>query len=222
MASDRRYQTHIAVLLAAAALTTALIGARTANLASAAGGRWETGVRAQVKRGVARTSAEHLVHTSVLPNVTAFQESWIRAKEYLRELKRSDLTRSELEALRLLAQVESSSAEAMFGVLATEKGYFDGSNYDIFALDRRLADQRQESLRRFEDPKEVRASGDNLSTEAVTEALAGLPAALAILLGSIAQAVRHARKRKAFLWAGAAALATSIAVAITLEVVVFH
>ena len=99
--------------------------------------------------------------------------------------------------------------------------YFDGSNYDTFALDRRLADQCQESLRRFEDLKEVHATGDNLSTEAVTQALAGLPAALAILLGSITQAVRDTRKAL-FLWAGTAALAASIAMAITLEVVTFQ
>jgi hypothetical protein len=219
-ASERRYQTHIAVLLAAAALTTALIGARTANLAGAAGGAWETGVRVQAKRGVARTSAEFLVHTAALPNVAKFQEARIRTKEYLRELRRSDLTQVEYEALRVLALVESERTKAMFDAIATEQGYFDEQNYDNFDLDRRLADERRESLRGLEDPQEVRAAGDDRSTDAVSEALAGLPAALAILLVSIAQVV--SQTRKALLWAGAIALTASITAALALEVVAFH
>jgi hypothetical protein len=215
-APERRFQTQIALLLAAAAVTTALIGARTAYLAGSAGGKWETGVRTQVKRDAAATQAELLVFGNSVPGVARYQEARIRAQEYLLQHIRQlgELTPAESEALLVLAQIESQREKAMSSVVAEERRYLDGDNYD---LDRRLADQRERDLQGFDDVTEVREEGNDLSTRAVAEALAGLPAAFAILLGSLARVLR--RGRRAALWGGGLAVASSWVAAIALEVV---
>lgn len=78
-APTSRYQTHIAVLLVAAAVITALIGARTADLAGAAGGKWEKAIRVQAKLGAARTETERYIYGDVVPRVMLFQKHRIRA-----------------------------------------------------------------------------------------------------------------------------------------------
>jgi hypothetical protein len=220
-ASERRYQTRIAVLLAAAAVTTGLIGARTANLAGAAGGEWESAVRVQVKGSAARTTGELFVHGDAIPNVASFQKALIRSKEYISELERGDeLTSAEFEALRVLALAQTTRAAGLRSSVTREEDYFEDETFEKFDLDRKLADQRRENVSGLEDPADVRTGGDDFSTHAAAEALAGLPAALAFLFGSVAQAL--GRGRKAVWWAGAIALATSVAAAVTLEVVMFR
>jgi hypothetical protein len=215
-ASSRPNQTHVAVLLAAAAITTALIGARTASLHGAAGGEWETGVRAEVRRGAAATTADISVFGSAVINVTHFQEAWIRAKEYLGELaRRDDLRPGERTALEVLAVIEAERAKVKAGLGAREERYFDG--YDRFDLERLLADERRRSERRYEDPALLRAAGDVYSRRALAEAVAGLPAAFAFLLVSLAQVLR--RGNSIAMGAGAVSIVISIALAVTFEVV---
>lgn len=220
-APKREYQTRIAILLAAAAVTTALVGARTANLAGSAGGEWESAVRVEVKRAAARTTAEIFVYGSTVLDVTSYQESLIRSQEYAAAFDSLDelvaLTTPEFEALSILAQLHGEEARSLEEVVARDERYFVGGELGGgFDLQRKLADQRGEDLSAIEMPAAIRAEGDDLSKRGVAEALVGVLAAVAFLLGSVANAL--GRGRLLAWWAGAAVLAVAVGAAVVLEV----
>jgi hypothetical protein len=220
-APGREYQTRIAVLLAAAAVTTALVGARTANLIGSAGGNWESAVREEVKQGAARTTGEILVYGATLPNVTSYQETKIRAEEYLAGVDSLDeifaLTSAELDALNDLHRIYDETAKPMENTFGEDDRYFAaGDRTAGFDLERKLADQRAADLSSFEDPSQIRAAGDDRSKRGIVAALAGVLAAVAFLLGSVANAL--VRGKLVAWWAGAAVLAVAIVGAVVLEV----
>ena len=169
-APRREYQTRIAILLAAAAVTTALVGARTANLAGSAGGEWESAVRVEVKRAAARTTAEILVYGTTVPNVASYQESLIKSQEYLAGFdsfdELVDLTAAEVEALSVLATVKDEEARSMEELVGRDEEFFvRGDLEEGFDLRRKLAAQRGADLSSVEEPAAIRGEGDDLRHE---------------------------------------------------------
>ena len=79
----------------------------------------------------------------------------------------------------------------------------------------RLANEQRATLGAVANPTDVRAAGDSQSRHAVLEVLAAAPAALAFLLGSVAQARPQSAKR--LLLAGGLMLSVSLAMAVALE-----
>jgi hypothetical protein len=213
-ASDRRYQTAVAALLAAATVATTLIGARTADLAGAAGGAWEKAVRVQVKQSALRTENELFVYGDPVTVVTQYQAARVRAAAYAEALARGRLTQSERASLAVFASAERQLAAALRGVAVGESAWLRGETYDLTG---RLAGEQSRAAGASAGVHEVRAAGDTSSRRAVAEALAAVPAALAFLLGSAAQA--RPRSAKTLLLAGVVVLSISLVAAIVLEAV---
>lgn len=123
----------------------------------------------------------------------------------------------EFEALSILAQLHGEEARSLEEVVARDERYFVGGELGGgFDLQRKLADQRGEDLSAIEMPAAIRAEGDDLSKRGVAEALVGVLAAVAFLLGSVANAL--GRGRLLAWWAGAAVLAVAVGAAVVLEV----
>jgi hypothetical protein len=175
-------------------------------------------VRVEVKRGAARTAGELLVYGNTLPTVTGFQRTLVRAKEYLAELGRPEgLSFAESEALEVLAQVQVETARSLTESVGSEERYLAAGPEGPFDLRARLADQRRTDVLAIEDPAVIRAAGDDLSKRAAVEASAGLLAAFAFLLASLANALR--RGRLVTWWAGAGVLGLAVGAAVVLELV---
>jgi hypothetical protein len=218
-ASVRRHETYVAVLLAAATVATTLIAARTADLAGAAGGSWEQAVRVQIRQSALRTENELYVYGDPVTVVTQYQAARLRAAAYAQALARDGLTQRERASLSVVAAAEQQLAAALRDAAAGETPWLRGSD-ETYDLDGRLADEQRRSSGALAGAEEVRAAGDESSRRAVVEALAAVPAALAFLLASAAQARR--RSARIFLLAGAAMLFLSVGGALALEVVPFR
>ena len=217
-ADERPDGTRIALLLAAAALTIALVGARAENLRGSAGGEWASAVRVESKRQAASTTGQILVYGSTLPNVVGLQRALIRAKAYLSALAPGNLAPADEAALRVLAQVEAASAQSLAPSLAADRAFFRANDLtQPFDLSTRLAAQESRDVQGIETAAGVRAEGDTLSKRSLAEALVVIPAAFAFLLGSLANAIP--RRRLAVWWLGVAVLAVALGAAATLEVV---
>ena len=214
-APDHRYQTHVALLLAAAAIATTLIGARTADLSGAASGSWEKAVRTQVKQSALRTESELFVYGDPVVVVTQYQAAQMRADAYAQALERPELTQDERATLAVFSSAERQVALALHDVALHQSGLIgQQGSHDLADL---LAHEQRGARGALAGAEQVRAAGDESSKHAVLEAVAALPAAVAFLLGSAAQA--RPRSAKALLLAGTALLVASIGAAVALEVV---
>jgi hypothetical protein len=213
-ASEIRSRAAIAALLAAAAVTIAVLGARASDLAGAAGGRWEQAVRAQVKQSALKTEDELYVYGDPVTLARQHEAARIRAEEYRRELSRRDLTPAQRASLLALAAVEESVAADRGLALAVhlDAAGADGAAFDLAGA---LARERREGAAALAGAREATAAGDDLSTRAAVEALLVVPAALAFLLGSAARA--RPQSAGPLLLAGTIALAASLVAAVAAE-----
>jgi hypothetical protein len=218
-AADHRYQTQIALLLAAAAVCVAVLGARTSDFAGSASGKWQSSVRVQVKQSALATEDQLYTYGDPVTMATQYETAWIRANEYRREFARHDLTPSQRDSLTALAAAEEMVAHH-FRPAASRIGtrIEKGGNGD-FNLAKKLSAEQRASQRTVASAQQVRAGGDTQSRRAAFEALLAIPAGLAFLLGSVAQArPQGARFLVRF---GAIVLAMTVVAAIAAEIVRF-
>jgi hypothetical protein len=193
-----------------------LIAARTAELTGTASGNWEKAVRVQVKQSALQTENELFVYGDPVTVVTQYQAARSQADAYAQALARDELTRTQRAILAAAAVAAQQFAVALRGVAAGETKWLRGQR-ETYDLAGRLASEQRKTSGALEGAKEVRATGDENSTRAAAEALTVVPAALAFLLGSVAQA--WPRNAKILLLAGAMMLFASLAAALALEAV---
>lgn len=173
-------QTAPAIVLAAAAILIAVVGARAAMLKGQASSHWDSAVRVEVKLGASEISDASLARNEA--GVAAdIAERLLRSVELRNQVQISDTVTaqtllSESEVLRQVAATQGQPDERFFGS--------DGS----FDLPGRIADLRsRQDTGEASSPEELVEQGDELARRASLMALAALPAALAILLASLAQ-----------------------------------
>lgn len=216
VASEGRHATRLALLLAAAALTTCVIGARAGEVLGGAAGQWDKGVRDQAKSSALRIEGEIYVYGDPVARAIQFQKTRIRADELLDELAGPDVDARARDLLKIVANVERSRADDAEKVLADDATFVDASGDYAFELARRIDAEQQESRAVSVTAGHDQSAGDELSRRALLEALAAVPAAVAFLLASIAQARR--REPTTFVPAlGATMVALSLAAAVALE-----
>lgn len=197
-------QTTPAILLAAAAILTAVVGARAAMLKGEASGDWDSAVRVEVKQGAADISDESRAHdeAGVAGDIA---EGLLRSVELRNQALLADSFTAQALAF------ESNTSEQVARTQGTpDERYFgaDGS----FDLSGRIADLRaQQDIGEPLAPEQLQEQGDELGRRAALMALAAVPAALAILLGSLAQG--FTQRRRLLMALGLVSLALGVAVA---------
>jgi hypothetical protein len=205
-----------AILLASAAIVTAVAGARASMLKGEASGAWESAIRVELKEGAATTIDEQTAYgEAAVAGRTA--EALTRADELTGAAAGIDAfsARALLTEARVLLQTAEDNtrlAPAAVRFTATD-GAFD--------LKRRLADlaQRQDVSEPL-SPARLREQGDSAGRRASVMTLAAIPAALAILLAGLAQARRRAREP--LVAVGLLLLAAAVAVAVVAEAASFR
>ncbi|MBA2359230.1 MAG: hypothetical protein H0V84_12475 [Actinobacteria bacterium] len=212
---DEGYARAAAILLALAAVVGITLGARASLLSSDATDAWQSAVRQEIKRAAASVEDVRFVYSDEGPQVFSIDVARLRAEELRKAAAAA--TGQAREVLTLEAETYSryvaQVAKPPLPVGAryrTPEGGFDAP--------KRLADNR----RRYPDlvaidPQEPQRAGDELSRRAMFEIAATIPAALAFLLGALAEV--FARPRRWLLLGGAAAVAAAAVAGVVLEVV---
>lgn len=203
----------VALLLAAAAVVAAAIGARAALLAGDAGDAWQSAVREQVRHGAFVVNDSLLLYGNDLPQVTELARTTALARAYAAEAQKLASTDPQAAlGLALEAQLQAASRTSVLGAMRAVIPYVGD---DRFRIEQRRADLNRASLAGAADPVAVQRRGDRLGRRAALETAATIPAAVAFLLGSLARA--FPRRRRPFVYAGGALLAACIALALALE-----
>ncbi len=206
----------VAILLTLAAVVGILLGGRASLVRSSATDGWQQALREEIKAAAGRVEDVRYVYTSEAPVAFQVDEARVRAEEARRAAARSTGTTRrvllvEAKTLSLYAKnlgegIQKGLADSRY---RTSKGGFDAA--------RRLADQR----RRFPDllridPNRAEHRGDRLSRHAALDMAATVPAAVAFLLGALAEAFR--RRRRLLLIAGFAAVLAAGVLGVLVEV----
>jgi hypothetical protein len=185
--------TIVAVLLAAAAVVAAVIGARAASVGDDGSDTYHTSIREDVKAGAALVEDVRFVYQEEAALAFQVAESIARSQESRLEAQESEgLAKSLLEA-------DAGSQE---GVVKTLRGSSDlafdpkyevpGGGYDVLE---RLADVRAENpdlVAIDADATEERAT--DLNFESALLIATTVPAALAFLCGALANGFPGARR----------------------------
>jgi hypothetical protein len=205
----------VALLLGAAAILAAIIGARATALASDATDQWQSALRTEIKRSAgALKDIEYLYQVEVPPVVVILggrlQEAELRGAA----------ANATGEAARILGMEADIQAGLVAAVepnyeLATNRAYaLPGGGVDIGL---RLADIRGQAPDLVAlDPDVIQQAGDRMGTKASSMTVALLPLGLAALLGALAQP--FARRGRLLLALGASALGVGVAIAAVVEV----
>jgi hypothetical protein len=214
MAKETGSERAVAILIAAAAIVGVALGARATLLATDASDAWKSAVRSEVKRAAASVEDVRYVYASEAP--IAMQGAF--AKVRAAELERSAANASGSVRSALLAEAQTrrtfatqiAKSAPSLRTYGTPKGGFDAA--------KRLADQR----RRYPDlvaidPEVQQREGDRLSRQALLDVLATAPAAVAFMLGALAEAFH--RRRSVLVLVGALFVAAAVVFGIVVEVV---
>ena len=205
----------MALLLGAAAIVAAIIGARSAALANEAGDAWQDALRTATRRAAAvLEDVRYLYQVEVPP---AFQVVGARIQRDEMAARASGAAAPAVaDALRLETQVHQAVIDTIEPAsdLATDPVYaLPGGGLD---LGRRLADARAGSPDALAlDPDALMATGDERADQASRLMLTLLPVSLAALFGALAQP--FARRRGLLLAAGTLALGIGGAAALAME-----
>lgn len=212
-ADDDPARRWVAVLLAAAAVLAATLAMRAAVFSDEAGGAWQSALRTELQRAAVLLQQVRQVYGTEGDEAFA-----IVTHEVLADQMRMRAQGEPAEVAEVLA-AEARVHEDLVGQVkpATEltaSGYgLPGGGYDLAA---RLVDYREavpdvQAL----DPDALMEHGDRASGHALGVVSAGIPVAVAILIGSLAMPNR--RRRRLLLSLGWLALAVGALVAIGLE-----
>lgn len=206
----------VAILLAGAALVSAVIGGRVAFRSFTATSLWQQSVREESKRAAAYIETVRFVYTSEQPLAFALSEARFRAEELRKvaaTLSGSDQAAIEVE--QALQEYLSTGQLAEASPLFSDQRFRSERGFDIT---RRLADQLNENADLLTiDPEKTRASGKKASTHAIRLMATTIVVALAFMCGTLAQGFD--RRRRLFLSMGTVLLVLGTASAAVVEVV---
>jgi hypothetical protein len=206
----------VAILLAAAALVAAVIGARVAFRSFTATSLWQQSVREQTKQAAAYVESLRFVYTSEEPLAFQLSEARFRAEELARvapSLRGTDRTAVDME--QALQEYRSSGQLAEASTLYNDPRYQTPDGFDIA---KRLADVRNEDPDLLTiDPERTRAAGNRASNHAVRLLATTIVVALAFMFGTLAQGFPG--RRRMFLSVGTVVLVIGAASAAVVEVV---
>jgi hypothetical protein len=205
----------VALLLAAAAIVAAVVGARASLMTANASVAWQQAVVEEVKRAAGYVEDIRHVYGDEAQAALLYTEARFRSEE----LASADLPSA--PAPQALVTVERDAWQEVLKALApsTELGadpaYATREGFDV---GQRLADARAQSPELVSlDPDATAAAGDDAGEKALRLVSTTPLAATAFLFGSLAQG--FARRRRAFLCTAVAFLLAGIAAAFAAEVI---
>ena len=205
----------VAILLAAAAVAAALVGAHASMVSNDANDSWQTALRMEVKRSAGAMNDVHSLYQGDLPVAIDILRAKISAEKLQAAAPGQDpavakaLTIEAGVQTEMLATLQSSSDLAGNAAYALPSGGYD--------LAQRLTDIRAESPDILAlDPDVLEAAGDRLAHKALLLTDALVPLSLCAFLGVLAQPLR--RFRRPLLGSGAVALAVGAIFALGVEV----
>jgi len=204
----------VAVLLGAAAIAAAIVGALAAGHSSDAADAWNSAVRLDLKRATVALEDVRYVYQSEVPQAVTVLRARSLAAAYTAAAAADPAS---APAMTIAANGELNAAKAMDQSvpLASDAKYaLPGGGVD---LARRLADIRNENPDLVAiDPDAVQAQGDALAAKAGWLLLALIPLGLCALLGTLAQAFRGSRTP--LLIGGSVLLGSAVIVALAAEI----
>ena len=205
----------VAILLGAAAIVAAIVGALASGMSSDASDAWQSALRTEVKRSAGAVTDIRYLYQSELPPVITILGA--RAQRDALKVAASGATGYTAQALTIAAGAQGNLATAIEPAyeLSTNAAYaLPGGSLN---LAQRLADLRAENPDLVAlDPDKVERQGDALAARTHALTLALLPLGLTALLGTLAQA--FARRRGILLAAGSVTLVAGAIAAIAAEV----
>jgi hypothetical protein len=213
VARASRADTTVAVLLAVAAVIVAAIGARAALVGDRGSDTWHTAIREDVKRAAAIVEDVRFLYQEEVRAALEVREAEVRGRELRRAARRRSGTVRELLEIEAQAQKQVAAPLRKTTAIATDPRYRPEEGGVL----RRLADQRARHPDLVAlDPDRTERRGSSLSLESAWLVAATLPAAIAFLLGALAEGFAH--WRRALVPAGFAFAAVSLLSALVVEV----
>lgn len=206
----------VAILLAVAAVATAIIGGRAAFLSADASSNWQASIREQVKQAAAYVEDIRYLYTVETPQAVQTAEAQARAQELAKAAQSSTgLNQSLLTVEQSIDQSLVKTLAPTFPLTADPKYATPDGGYDI---GRRLADIRNENPDLVAlDPARTARVGDHFALRSIRLVASTVLVAGAFLFGSLAQGFR--RRRSLFLGVGTTLLVAGVAVAVVVEAV---
>ena len=206
----------VAVLLAVAAVATAVIGGRAAFMSADASSNWQASIREQVRQAAGYAEDIRYLYTVETPQAVRTAEAQARAQELARAVQSSTgLNQSLLTVEQSIEQNVVRTLAPTFPLTADPKYATPGGGYDI---GRRLADIRNENPDLVAlDPLRTARVGDHFALRSIRLVASTVLAAGAFLFGSLAQGFR--RRRELFLGIGTVLLAAGMVAAVVAEAV---
>ena len=204
----------VALLLGAAAITAAVVGALAAGHSSDAADAWNSAVRLELKRATAAVEDVRYLYQSELPQAVTVLSARSQAAAYTAAASANP---AGAPALTIAANGQLNAASAMEGsvpLVGDTKYALPEGGVD---LARRLSDLRNESPDLVGiDPDAAQAEGDALAAKSGWLLLALIPLGICALLGTLAQAFRGSRA--ILLMAGSVLLGAGVIAAVLAEV----
>jgi hypothetical protein len=206
----------LAILLGAAAILAAVLGAHASFLANDSSAAWQQAVRIEVKHAAAMVEDVRFVYGDEAPQAYRVLEARVRSKSF------SDAADSATREIQAVLLAEAFTHEQVAAALEPSSELARDARYRLpdgsVDVARRLADQRATSPDLVAlDPEAAQASGDRFASHALLVLAAALPLGFTFLLGALARA--FPRGRRSFLLAGTAALVGSLVAALAVELV---
>jgi hypothetical protein len=205
----------VAILLGAAAIVAAIVGALASGMSSDASDAWQSALRTEVKRSAGAVTDIRYLYQSELPPVITILGARAQ-RDALRDAA-AQATGYTAQALTIASGAQANLATAIEPSyeLSTNAAYaLPGGGVN---LAQRLADLRRENPDLVAlDPDKVERQGDALAARTHALTLALLPLGLTALLGTLAQA--FARRRRILLAAGSVTLVAGAIAAVAAEV----
>jgi hypothetical protein len=205
----------VAILLAVAAVATAVIGGRAAFMSADASSNWQASVRNQVKQAAGYVEDIRYLYTVEVPQAVQVAAADAQARELTAAARASSgLNQSLLTVEQSIAANLADTLSPGFNLTADPKYQLPGGGYDI---GRRLADVRNEHPDLIAlDPGRIAAVGDAFALRAIRLVASAVLVAGAFLFGALAQGFR--RRRALFLGAGTTLLVAGVVAAALVEV----
>jgi hypothetical protein len=206
----------VAILLAFAAVATAVIGGRAAFLSADASSNWQASIREQVKQAAAYVEDIRYLYTVETPQAVQTAQAQARAQELGRAAQSSTgLNQSLLTVEQSIEQNVVKTLTPNFPLTADPKYATPGGGYDI---GRRLADIRNENPDLVAlDPARTARVGDHFAVRSIRLVASTVLIGGAFLFGSLAQG--FSRRRGLFLGIGTTLLIAGVAAAVVVEAV---
>ena len=205
----------VAVLLALAAIATAVIAARASFLSADASTNWQSSVRQQVKQSSAQVEDLRYVYTNEYPTALASLAARLRSSSLATGLNLTSGQTRDMVAIEKSIEDNLATTLAQSNDLATDPAYRTAAGYDVA---KRLAAARNENPDLVAiNPGEPARQGDDFADRAIR--LVGLTVLVggAFLFGSLAQG--FPAHRRLFLIAGSVLLAAGSIGAVVSEAV---